>query len=461
MKTSIPLTLLANPDVALSNDILRSCVHCGICLSHCPTYQVRHDENDSPRGRIMLMRNMYESGSAPDDKTVEHLDRCLTCLACEAICPSGVQYSKLIGHGREYIEENYRRPWFDQLIRKALVTLIPNPKVFRLGLVAGKLAQPLRFMFRGRLRAMLEMTPRKKLPAASHWDKPQVFRAQGTRRARVCILTGCVQTVLDTRINEATIRLLQRNGVEVVVAKGAGCCGAPAEHMGLKDQAMPYAKANIMAWLNVEKDVGPLDAVVINASGCGTSVKAYGHMLRLDPEWRERASKVSTLARDVTEFLLTLGIIKPVKSSGLKVVYHSACSMQHGQRITHQPVQLLQDAGFGVLHVPDGYMCCGSAGVYNLLQPELAAELKQRKVHNINSLDADVVASGNIGCMTQLANELNLPFVHTVELLDWATGGPIPEAMRATTATPGLSTLRVETSQQPNLARQPLRLRQE
>jgi len=292
------------------------------------------------------------------------------------------------------------------------------------------LGRPFRSIFRGRLRAMLDLTPRNKLSAASPWDQPQLFRAQGNRRARVCILTGCVQTVLDTRINEATIRLLQRNGVEVVVAKGAGCCGAPAEHMGLKDLAIPYAKANILAWLNVEEDVGPLDAVVINASGCGTSIKAYGHMFRLDTEWSERASKVSTLAKDITEFLLTIGITKPVKSIGLKVAYHSACSMQHGQRITHQPIQLLEDAGFQVLQVPEGYMCCGSAGVYNLLQPDLAEKLKYRKVDNINSLNADVVASGNIGCMTQLAEELTPPFVHTVELLDWATGGPLPEAIR-------------------------------
>jgi glycolate oxidase iron-sulfur subunit len=436
VKTSIPEAALANPDVALSSDIIRACVHCGICLSHCPTYQVRHDENDSPRGRIMLMRHMYEQGGSPDAKTVEHLDRCLTCLACEAICPSGVKYSKLIGYGRQHVEQTYRRPLLHRFMRRALTLLIPNPRLFRLGLFAGKLARPFKWAFSGPLRAMLDMTPRGHLPRPSAVDRPQVFLAHGTRRARVSILNGCVQTVLDPGINEATIRLLQRHGVEVVIARGAGCCGAPSEHMGLEGYALPLVKANIDAWLSeADQPGGGLDAIIVNTSGCGTSLKAYGHALRLDEFWKDKAARVSTLAKDITEFLTEHDLLLPRRGPGnLRVAYHSACSMQHGQRIVHQPLELLRRVGFSVLEVPDGFMCCGSAGVYNLLQPDIAEELKKRKVASIRSVGADIVATGNIGCMTQLSHDLGASIVHTVELLDWATGGPEPRALRIATA---------------------------
>ncbi|MGC1303002.1 MAG: glycolate oxidase subunit GlcF [Caulobacteraceae bacterium] len=430
MQTQIPEAALADPNVKLSNDIIRSCIHCGVCLSHCPTYQVRHDENDSPRGRIVLMRNMYEKGGAPDKDTVKHLDRCLTCLACEHICPAGVEYSKLIAHGREHVEATYKRPWFDELIRRVLTILIPRAGLFRLGLVAGKLAQPVKPFFFGPLRAMLDMTPRGRMPKASYTDHPQTFPANGPRRARVSILTGCVQTVLDPAINEATIRLLQRHGVEVVVARGAGCCGAPAEHMGKEQGALPFVKANIEAWLREADAPGGLDAIIVNTSGCGTSLKAYGHALRLDPEWKDKAKRVSAMTRDISEYMVEIGLKKPVHHPNLRVVYHSACSMQHGQRIVHQPLDLLRAAGFEVLEVPDGFMCCGSAGIYNLLEPRLAGQLKDRKAANINSVAADVAAAGNIGCMTQLENAVGIPFVHTVELLDWATGGPCPAKLK-------------------------------
>jgi glycolate oxidase iron-sulfur subunit len=289
-------------------------------------------------------------------------------------------------------------------------------------------------MFSGSLRAMLDMTPKKALPPASPVDRPQVFPAQGTRRARVSILNGCVQTILDPKINEATIRLLQRHGVEVVVARGAGCCGAPAEHMGMEEHALPLVKANIDAWLKETEAPGGLNAIIVNTSGCGTSLKAYGHALRLDPAWKDKAARVSALAKDITEFMVGIGLQTPRKHRNLRVVYHSACSMQHGQRIIHQPLDLLRSAGFEVVEVPDGFMCCGSAGVYNLLQPKIAGELKQRKVANIRSVGADVAASGNIGCMTQLSDSIGIPFVHTVELLDWATGGPEPDAVRGVKA---------------------------
>src|SRR6202041_1328457 len=271
---------------------------------------------------------------------------------------------------------------------------------------------------------------RGSLPRRSAVDRPQVFLAHGTRGARVSILNGCVQTVLDPRINEATIRLLQRHGVEVVVARGAGCCGAPSEHMGLEERALPLVKANIDAWLREAESPGGLDAIIVNTSGCGTSLKAYGHALRLDSAWKDKAARISALAKDITEFMTALGLRPPEKHRTMRVVYQSPCSMQHGQRIVHQPLALLSAAGFEVLDVPDGFMCCGSAGIYNLLQPEIAGELKRRKVENMRSAKADIAASGNIGCMKELSDAIGIPFVHTVELLDWATGGPEPDALR-------------------------------
>ncbi|ACI51048.1 protein of unknown function DUF224 cysteine-rich region domain protein [Gluconacetobacter diazotrophicus PA1 5] len=419
-------------DIALAADIIDACVHCGICLSHCPTYQVRHEENDSPRGRIFLMKDMYEKGGAPDARTVLHLDRCLTCLACEAICPSGVEYSKLIGPGRAYVASHFRRPPVQAAIRRMLVLLLARPRLFRTALEAGRLGRPLRALLSGPVRAMLDKVPAAPLPPPSPVDRPQVFPAQGPRRMRVALLNGCVQTVLDTAINEATIRLLRRHGVEVVVARGAGCCGALAEHMGDEAPALKRARANIAAWLREADGPHGLDAVVINASGCGNSVKAYGHALRNDPAWAPRAARISAMTLDISEIMDRIGLMKPVVAPGLRVVYHAACSLQHAQRVTRQPKSLLQAAGFTVLDVPEGYLCCGSAGTYNMLQPGIAEELKRRKVAAIRSVDGQVAASGNIGCITHLAADAGLPFVHTVQLLDWATGGPRPDGLPET-----------------------------
>lgn len=436
MLSKIPQKLLdADPNIRMSQDIISNCVHCGICLSECPTYNVRHDENDSPRGRIFLMKEMYESGKAPTHDTVKHLDRCLTCLACEHICPSGVEYSKLIGYGREYVQAHYKRPVFQRAIRELLIRLLPNVPLFRAALYSGRLARPFRGLFSGTMRAMLDMLPTSLPSQKGNVDKPQTFKANASKegkkpKKRVALMTGCVQNILDPAINEATVRLLQRHDVEVVVAKGAGCCGAPAEHMGDEDKALPYVKANIDAWLKEADKPGGLDAIIINTSGCGTSVKAYGHVLRLDPKWAAKAAKVSSLARDISEFMVEIGLQKPVNPTGLSVVYHSACSMQHGQRIVNQPKDLLREAGFKVSDVPEGYLCCGSAGTYNLLEPEIANQLKERKVKNIKSVHAQVCATGNIGCMTQLAGSIGIPVVHTAELLDWATGGPEPAALK-------------------------------
>src|SRR5690625_599621 len=428
MQTNFTLAQLADPDVAESEKIIRTCVHCGFCTATCPTYVLLGDELDSPRGRIYLMKEMLENDRPADERTVVHLDRCLSCLSCMTTCPSGVHYMHLVDHGRRHVEETYVRPWPDRSLRRLLAEVLPHPGRFRLALLGAKAGRPFRALMPGRLRRLLEMAP-SRLPAPSPVDRPQVFPAEGERRARVALLNGCAQQVLSPEINEATIRLLCRHGVEVVVAEGAGCCGALVHHMGKEDPALRAARANIAAWTRELEGEG-LDAVVINASGCGTTVKDYGFMLREDPDWADAAARISGLAKDISEVLTDLGGLEVVRPTGQAVTYHSACSLQHGQRITAQPRALLEAAGFRVREPRDAHLCCGSAGTYNLLQPELADRLRARKLDTLLELEAAVVASGNIGCITRLANKAGLPVVHTVGLLDWATGGPLPEALR-------------------------------
>ncbi|MFQ5774263.1 MAG: glycolate oxidase subunit GlcF [Kiloniellaceae bacterium] len=427
MQTNFTLAQLADPDVAEANKILRACVHCGFCTATCPTYVLLGDELDSPRGRIYLIKDMLENDKPASEKVVKHIDRCLSCLSCMTTCPSGVHYMHLVDHARRHIERTYVRPLADRALRAWLAWLVPSPARFRLALFGAWFARPLARALPGRLGAMLALAP-KRLAARSPVDRPQVFPAQGARRARVALMTGCAQQVLSPEINEATVRLLTRHGVEVVVAKGAGCCGAITHHMGKEAPALASAKANVAAWTR-ELARGGLDAVIINTSGCGTTVKDYGFMLRGDPEWADRAATIAALTKDVSEFMADLGLAPAARATGLSVAYQSPCSLQHGQKITREPKALLAAAGFAVRDVPEGHMCCGSAGTYNLLQPEIAARLRARKVANIERVGADVIASGNIGCMTQIAGATEIPVVHAVELLDWATGGPLPKAL--------------------------------
>ncbi|WP_299615382.1 glycolate oxidase subunit GlcF [Pelagibius sp.] len=427
MQTNFSLAQLADPDTAESEKILRNCVHCGFCTATCPTYTLLGDELDSPRGRIYLLKDMLEKGRPATAKVVKHIDRCLSCLSCMTTCPSGVHYMHLVDHGRKYIEETFRRPLPERMLRWILAFVLPSPFRFRLALLGAYFAKPLAPLMPGRLKGLLAMAPAE-VRSPSRVDRPQVFAAEGERRARVALMTGCAQKVLAPEINEATVRLLTRHGVEVVVARGAGCCGALVHHMGKEAPALDAARANVGAW-SKELEGGGLDAVIINASGCGTTVKDYGFMLREDPAWQERAATVAGLAKDVTEFLDSLDLKAPDKAEPLTVAYHSACSMQHGQQIRRQPKALLSKAGFTVKDVPEGHLCCGSAGTYNLMQPEIAGRLKERKVRNIESTRPDVIATGNIGCMTQIAGGTAIPLVHTVELLDWATGGPTPPAL--------------------------------
>jgi glycolate oxidase iron-sulfur subunit len=424
MQTSFTLAQLNDPDVAESEKILRACVHCGFCTATCPTYVLLGDELDSPRGRIYLIKDMLENGKPASAKVAKHIDRCLSCLACMTTCPSGVHYMHLVDHARRHIENTFRRPRVEHWLRGLLAFVLPRPGLFRLALVAARLGRPLAPLLPARLRPLLALAPRR-TPPPSPFDRPQVFAAVGERRKRVALLSGCVQTVVAPEINEATIRLLTRHGVEVVVAVGAGCCGALTHHMGKEAPAHAAARAAIAAWSR-EIDGEGLDAIVINASGCGTTIKDYGFMFREDPLWARRAGRVSALARDVTEFLSEIGLAPASNAVGLTIAYHSACSMQHGQKITAQPKALLTAAGFTVRDVPEGHLCCGSAGTYNLLQPQLAGALRERKLRNIAATRPDAVAAGNIGCIAQLAPASSVPVLHTVELLDWATGGPRP-----------------------------------
>jgi glycolate oxidase iron-sulfur subunit len=428
MQTSFTEQQLRDPAIQSSNQVLRTCVHCGFCTATCPTFVLLGDELDSPRGRIYLIKDMLESGRPATEEVVRHVDRCLSCLACMSTCPSGVNYMHLVDHARHYIEQTYKRPLHERLMRDVLSHVLPRPGLFRLALLGARLAKPLRALIPSktklgsRLHAMLDLAPAA-LPASSAMQAPQVHRAVGERRGRVALLAGCAQTVLDPAINEATIHLLTRLGIEVVIARGVGCCGALTHHMGKHDAAMATARAAIAGWTREIEGDG-LDAILINTSGCGTTVKDYGFMFRTEPG-RERAERVSALAQDISEYLVAIGYAPTRDAPGLRVTYHAACSLQHGQRVLDQPKALLRRAGFTVAEAAEPHLCCGSAGTYNLVQPEIAGRLRERKLENIARTKPDLIAAGNIGCMTQLSGG-GVPVVHTVQLLDWMAGGPKP-----------------------------------
>ncbi len=430
MQTTFSLAQLMDPQTAESEKILRACVHCGFCTATCPTYVLLGDELDSPRGRIYLIKEMLEQDKPATKEVVKHIDRCLSCLSCMTTCPSGVNYMHLVDHARDRIEKTYKRPLGDRLIRALLARILPNPALFRLAVVGGWLGKPfapaLNAIGLKRLAAMLRLSPAK-LPGPAA-ETGIVYPALGEKRGRVALLAGCIGPVLSPSTNEAAVRLLNRNGIEVVVAKGEGCCGSLVHHMGREAEALAQARSLIDAW-TAEIEGEGLDAILITVSGCGTTIKDYGFMLRTDPDYADKAARVSALAKDITEYLVTLDIAPQPSPPGLTVAYHAACSLQHGQKVVHAPKELLSKFGFVVKDVAEGHLCCGSAGTYNILQPAIANRLRDRKVANIERLEPDVIAAGNIGCMTQIASGTAIPVVHSVELIDWATGGPMPEPL--------------------------------
>ena len=431
MQTNFTAEQLQNPETAEADSILRRCVHCGLCTATCPTYVLLGDERDSPRGRIYAIKDMLEKGINSKPEVSTHIDRCLSCFSCMTTCPSGVDYMHLVEIARNHIEKTGKRSLKSRAIRQMLAAIVPYPRRFRWALKAAPLGRrfsgALRRVGLGELAAMTDLAPKQRIHSA-RFTGPGTAATDGQRTARVILLAGCAQQVLRSEINDATIRLLARGGVDVIVSAGAACCGALTQHIGMEDKALAAAKRNVDAW-SKEMAKGAIDAIIINASGCGTTVKDYGHLLSGDGDYAERAKQVSAIAKDITEFLITHDIGAPKRWSSLKVAYHSACSLQHGQRVTWQPKALLKKAGFGVLDIAEGHLCCGSAGVYNILQPKLATELRDRKTAHIKALRPDIVAAGNIGCISQLQTGLDTPVVHTVELLDWAYGGPTPPGL--------------------------------
>ncbi len=440
MKTEFSLAQLADPDIAEADKILRACVHCGFCTATCPTYVLLGDELDSPRGRIYLIKEMLEKDRPPTPEVVKHIDRCLSCLACMTTCPSGVNYMHLVDQARARIETDFRRPLIDRMLRMVLAWVLPEPKLFRASMRLARLGRPLAALLPTpkapsatpslvrRIQAMLALAPGG-LPAPGPAGG-SVFPALGERRGRVALLQGCAQQVLAPRINQAAINVLTRHGIEVVLVKGEQCCGALTHHLGHDADALARARANIALW-SAEAERDGLDAILVTTSGCGTVIKDYGYMLREDRDFASSAARVSALAKDITEYLDRIELqSNKLQISGqndrIVVAYHAACSLQHGQKITQAPKDLLSKSGFVVKDVPESHLCCGSAGTYNILQPDIATRLRDRKLANIATVKPDVIAAGNIGCMLQIAGGTSVPVVHTIELLDWATGGPRP-----------------------------------
>ena len=440
MKTEFSLAQLADPDIQEADKILRKCVHCGFCTATCPTYVLLGDELDSPRGRIYLIKDMLENDRAPTQEVAKHIDRCLSCLSCMTTCPSGVNYMHLVDQARVKVEKEYERPLPERFLRGVLAYVLPRPGLFRLGMTAARFAKPFAALLPGptgataptffdRVRAMLALAPAR-LPEPGPAGGT-IFPAEGEKRGRVALLQGCAQQVLSPGINQAAIRMLTRNGIEVVLVADEQCCGSLTHHMGRDGDALARARANTDVWTNEAAKAG-LDAILVTTSGCGTTIKDYGYMLREDASYAAKAARVSALAKDVTEYLAVIDIAWPQDKNDLVVAYHSACSLQHGQKITQLPKELLSKSGFVVKDVPESHLCCGSAGTYNILQPGIAKRLRERKVANIASTKPDIISAGNIGCMVQIGSVKNsagaqVPVVHTIELLDWATGGPRPE----------------------------------
>ncbi|HEY2231158.1 MAG TPA: glycolate oxidase subunit GlcF [Xanthobacteraceae bacterium] len=432
MQTLFTLAQLADPQVAESERILRSCVHCGFCTATCPTYVLDGDELDSPRGRIYLIKDMLEYDRPASPEVVKHIDRCLSCLACMTTCPSGVHYMHLVDHARARIEATFVRPLPERWLRVMLARVLPDDGRLRWALRAARLARPFAGLLAALglkpLSALLRLAPGRLPRGAASGSGRRVFAAEGARKGRVALMEGCVSPVIRPAINQAAIRVLTRHGIEVVLAQGQGCCGSLVHHMGRQQEALAAARANIDAWTS-EIAGARLDAILITASGCGTTVKDYGFMLRDDSAYAVKAARVAALTQDISEYLTGLELSPTGESAGLLIAYHAACSLQHGQKIARQPKDLLCKIGFVVKDVPEGHLCCGSAGIYNILQPDIARRLRDRKVGNIEGIAPDMIAAGNIGCITQIAAGTAIPVVHTVELVDWATGGRKPEAL--------------------------------
>jgi glycolate oxidase iron-sulfur subunit len=419
MQHTIPIESLGSSGQAMA-DAVSACVHCGFCLPACPTYRVLGEEMDSPRGRITLMKAALE-GSLTVEETLPYVDRCLGCLGCVTACPSGVSYGELLQPYRALAEKQRQRPPMDRFARLLVRQTLPYPARFRLAAQGGRLARPLRRLLPAQLRAMLGLLPAR-LPAPSQ-PLPEHYPAVGQRRARVALLAGCVQQVMAPEINWATLRVLARNGVEVIVPPGQGCCGALLMHSGDDDGARSLAARNLRAFPD------DVDAIITNAAGCGSGLHDYAHLFSGRPEERQ-ARALASRALDVSVFLDNLGLrAPPPLPHPLRLAYHDACHLVHAQGVAAAPRRLLGTIdGLTVLEVPEGELCCGSAGTYNLDQPDVAGALGRRKAENVLRTDPQAVVAGNIGCLVQIRSHLEnlnqpLPVYHTLEVLDQAYRG--------------------------------------
>ena len=416
MQTNLADFIKDTPEGREAERILRTCVHCGFCLATCPTYQLLGDELDSPRGRIYLIKQVVE-GTPATAKTQLHLDRCLTCRSCETTCPSGVEYGKLIDIGRKVVEDQVGRGAIDGLKRKALNAGLPRPSLFGTGLALGRA-----------VGGLLPATLKKKIPATLSTATPW----PAARHARqMVVLDGCVQPTLAPNINPAAARVLDRIGISLVKAKRAGCCGAVSFHLNFQDEGRDYMRRNVAAWLPLLD--GGAEAIVMTASGCGVTVKEYGHHLENDAGWAAKAKRVSDATKDLSELLAAeTGSLVPLleRAAGGKprrpLAYHSPCTLQHGQQLRGHAETLLKAAGFDLTYVPDSHLCCGSAGTYSLLQPELSQRLLTNKLEALHSGDPAVIATANIGCLTHLQSGTAMPVKHWIELIDEVLGHPSP-----------------------------------
>ena len=416
MRTAFTPTQLTDPHLAEAEKNLRACVHCGICTATCPTYVLLGDERDGPRGRIVLMQNMLEKGGAPDAETVLHVDRCLSCLACRTACPSSVDYARLVDEARTHIQTTYRRPFADKMLRWLIATVMPRPTLTRLGLFLARLFSPVLFLLPGRLGAMARVGAQARFQPAAAPLRPILPNAR-----RIALMPGCVQAALAPDIDAAVTRVLARRGIELVPLEGAGCCGSLVHHLGRSEDAKNWARRAIEAFERAE-----FEGVLITATGCSAHMKDLTHLFLDDPLWLPRARALATASRDFLD-LATPGAPAPPRS--LRVAWHAACSLQNGLKLAGKGEKLLAAAGFDVVAIPEGHLCCGSAGTYSILQPEIAGALRSRKLDNIALAEPDIVASSNFPCLNHLSGADAPPFVHLAELIDWAEGGPIPVAL--------------------------------
>ena len=400
MQTNIVDELKATAEGAEAERILRACVHCGFCNATCPTYQLLGDELDGPRGRIYQIKDLLEGGEV-GRATQRHLDRCLTCRNCETTCPSGVEYGRLVDIGRELVEERVRRPWQERLVREALRRVLPEPRRFTPLLRTGQALRPL---LPPKVRARV---PRREEPG--EWPVPRHDR-------HMLVLQGCVQPAMAPRINAAAARVLDRLGISLVAAEGAGCCGAVDQHHGAPDDARDRMRANIDAWWpHIEAGA---EAVVMTASGCGAVVQEYGRLLADDPDYAAKAARIAELARDLTEVVADQDLTPFAPKSPPRVAVQTPCTLQHAQGRPRAVMQALAGAGFPLAADPEAHLCCGSAGTYALLQPQLAGQLRDRKLAGLTRGEPDVIATANIGCLHHLAAASPVPVRHWIELVD-------------------------------------------